>query len=91
MNIMPIVGFYWKHGQQINAMIPKSGTGAQSSLILDIAAAAVPVIKKHWPQLNANNLCDDALAALKEVLGAPVELSAKDVDEATRVQHPTHV
>jgi len=72
MNWMPLVGFYWKHGTQINAMVPKSGTGGQSSLILDIATAAVPVVKKHWPQLNANNLCDDALAALKEVLTPPV-------------------
>ncbi len=70
MNFMPLVGFYWKHGTQINAMIPKSGAG-QPSLVLDVAMAAVPIIKKHWPQLNTNNLCDDALAALKEVLTPP--------------------
>ena len=73
MNLMPVVGFYWKHGSQINAMIPKSGTAGQSSLILDVATAMAPVIKKHWPQLNENGLCDDALSTLKEVL-TPTEL-----------------
>lgn len=68
MNWMPLVGFYWKHGAQINAMLPKSGTGAQSSLILDAATAMIPVVKKHWPWLNADGLCDDALSTLKEVL-----------------------
>lgn len=71
MNLMPIVGFYWKHGNQINALIPKSGTAGQTSLLLDVAAALAPVIKKHWPQLNAEGLTDDALATLKEVLSSP--------------------
>ena len=67
MNLMPLVGFYWKHGNQINSLIPKSGVG-QTSLLLDVATAMAPVIKKHWPQLNANGLTDDALSTLKEVL-----------------------
>lgn len=68
MNFMPIGGFYWKHGTQINAMLPKSGTAGQSSLLLDVATALAPVIKKHWPELNVNNLTDDALQTLKDVL-----------------------
>jgi hypothetical protein len=68
---LPLVGFYWRHGAQINAMIPKSGTGEQASLVLDVATAMVPIIKKHWPQLNAEGLCDDALTTLREVLAPP--------------------
>ena len=66
MNFMPLVGFYWKHGTQINTMLAKGGN--QPSLVLDVATAMAPVIKKHFPQFNADNLCDDALATLKEVL-----------------------
>lgn len=68
MNFMPLVGFYWKHGNQINAMAAKTGTPGQSSLLLDLATALVPVAKKHWPELNASNLLDDGLQTLKEVL-----------------------
>lgn len=68
MNWLPLVGFYWKHNAQISALLPKSGTANQSSLALDVATAMAPVIKKHWPQLNENGLCDDALSTLKEVL-----------------------
>lgn len=68
MNFMPIVGFYWKHGSQINAMVSKSGKPGEPSLLLDVATALAPVIKRHWPQINDNNLTDDALATLKEVL-----------------------
>ena len=75
MQIMPLVGFYWKHGTQINAMIPKSNTAGQPSLLLDVATALAPVIKKHWPELNANGLTDDALSTLKEVLAPDTPLS----------------
>lgn len=68
MNFMPLVGFYWKHGTQINEMLAKSSTPGQSSLALDTVTAMAPVIKKRWPQLNANNLIDDAVQTLKEVL-----------------------
>lgn len=71
MNFMPLIGFYWKHGAQVNALLSKNSGPEQSSLLADIATAAVPIIKKHWPALNANNLCDDALAALKESVTAP--------------------
>lgn len=70
MNLMPLVGFYWKHGAQINALFAK-GSAGNSTLAVDAATALTPVIKKHWPQLNTDGLCDDALATLKDVLSPP--------------------
>lgn len=72
MNFMPLIGFYWKHGTQLNALMSKNAGAGQSSLLTDIATAAVPIIKKHWPALNAEGLCDDALTALKEATAAPL-------------------
>jgi hypothetical protein len=37
-----------------------------SSLLLDVATVLVPVIKKHWPELNANGLLDDTLSLLQQ-------------------------
>lgn len=71
MNWKPLLGFFWKHGEQISEMLPKSGTAGQSSLLLDVTTALAPVVKKHWPQLNANGLCDDAVTTMKEVLAPP--------------------
>ena len=69
MNLMPLVGFYWRHGAQINAMIPKSPD--QPSPVLDLALALAPVIKKHWPQYNKDGLLDDGIETLRELLAPP--------------------
>lgn len=72
MNIMPLVGFYWKHGSQIEAMVSKNkGGGNGTHTILDLAHALVPFVKKTWPQYNANGLLDDALSTLDAALAAP--------------------
>jgi hypothetical protein len=68
MNIMPLVGFYWKHGSQIEALFAGGATPDGSHLILDVAAALQPVIKKHWPQYNKDGLLDDGVATLRELL-----------------------
>ena len=84
MNIMPWVGYYWKHGAQINALFTKTSDEGQSSLLLDIAAAAVPVIKKHWPELNANSLLDDALSTLRETIApSPASIPSPDRNNAS--------
>jgi hypothetical protein len=52
----------------------KSGTilfGFIAAIVVELASAAAPLVKKHWPAYNANGLIDDALATLKEVLGQP--------------------
>ena len=73
VNIIPIAGFYFKHGSQISALLPKSSGPSQSSLLLDVADALAPVVKRHWPQLNANGLVDDAVKTLHEMFApAPV-------------------
>ena len=69
MNLRPLLGFWWKHGDQVDALF-SAGAG-DGSLFPDIVNAAVPVLKKHWPALNANGLLDDAVATLKEVLAPP--------------------
>lgn len=71
MNIMPLVGFYWKHGSQIEAMFAKGNSPDGSHLVLDLVAALAPVVKKHWPKLNDNNLLDDGVTTLRELLADP--------------------
>jgi hypothetical protein len=65
MRIIPLAEYYEKHSDQIEAMIPVAKPG-ESSLLLDFATALVPIIKKHWPSLNANGLLDDTLDLLKQ-------------------------
>lgn len=71
MNLMPLVGFYWKHGPRINTLMAANSGAGQSSLLLDVVTAMAPIVKKHWPQLNTDGLIDDGLATVKEVLGPP--------------------
>ena len=72
MKIMPIAEYYAKHGAQIETMLPKVGASGGSNIILDFANAIVPVVKKQWPELNANGLLDDTLALLGAELGSDV-------------------
>ncbi len=69
MNIMPAVGFWWKHGTQLQEMF--AGKSHGSPLVLDVVTALQPVIKKHWPQYNQDNLLDDAVAMLREMMTPP--------------------
>ena len=68
MNIMPLVGFYWKHGTQLETMFGKGASPDGSHLVLDVVAALVPVVKKHWPGLNTDGLLDDAATTLRELI-----------------------
>ena len=69
MNLRPLLGFYWNHGTQIETMIADASSGGKGSgIITDVAEALAPVVKKHWPALNANNLIDDTISTLKAVL-----------------------
>jgi hypothetical protein len=70
MNVFPLVGFWWRRSQQIEALLERPGgkpSPGRSSFVLDLATALVPIVKKNWPQLNENGLLDDALATAKEV------------------------
>ena len=79
MQILPILGFYMKHGSQIEALIDKGGSPGQSHLVLDFAQALVPVLKKNWPQLNDNGLLDDALSTLTTMLVPPAEAPPRSI------------
>lgn len=72
MNLLPLVGFYWRRNQQLDKLVSsgKSSDGA-SHLILDVLAANAPLLKKYWPALDDQGLLDDALVTLKEVLAPP--------------------
>lgn len=72
MQLLPLVGFYWRRNQQISKLVDSGSHSDQSShLLLDIANAAVPILKKYKPDLNAEGLLDDVLNTLKEVLLPP--------------------
>jgi len=70
MNLLPLVGFYWRRSQDIEKLVG-SGHSGDSHLITDLLEANAPLLKKYWPALNENGLLDDALATLKEVLAPP--------------------
>lgn len=67
MSIIDLAVFYEKHKNDLAALIP-SGKG-DPSLLTDLAAALAPVVKKHFPQYNPNNLIDDALTLLRVEVG----------------------
>lgn len=66
MNILPAMSFYLRRHEQIRAL---SGTlSSNPGAVVAVAVALVPVIKKYWPQLNADNILDDALTTLQQTL-----------------------
>lgn len=69
MNLLPLAEFLFKHGTQIGAMF-SGGSGKGSSFAVDLMNVVEPVIKKHFPELNANNLLDDARATLNAVVAS---------------------
>jgi hypothetical protein len=71
MQLLPLVGFYWKHSQDIEKLVGSGHSDNGSHIMLDLAQAAVPLLKKYYPQLNTNGLLDDGLSTLKEMLTPP--------------------
>ena len=72
MNLLPLVGFYWRRNKDIEKLVSSGhGSDGSSHLILDVLNANAPLLKKYWPALNENGLLDDALETLKEVLAPP--------------------
>lgn len=80
MQILPLVGFYWRRHSQIEELL-KSSNG-DSHVVLDVLSANVPLLKKYFPNLNKDGLLDDAITTLKEVLApAPVSAGFNRADE----------
>ncbi len=72
MQLLPLVGFYWRRNQEISALVASGhGSDQSSHIILDIANAAMPLVKKWYPNLNKDGLLDDLLNTMKEVLAPP--------------------
>lgn len=65
MQLLPLVGFYLRRNQQINAMLESGGNN--SDLLLEIVTQAMPILKKHYPQLNKDGFLDDVYTTLQEV------------------------
>jgi len=81
MQLLPLVGFYWRRNQQINRLVASGrGSDQSSHIVLDIANAAAPLLKKYCPQLNEDGLLDDALNTLKEVLSPPPVSATTDLN-----------
>jgi len=72
---MSILMYFLKHGSQITALLAKGNTPGGSHLILELLDANLPLIKKTWPELNANGLLDDTIAMLKTQMTPQVDVS----------------
>ena len=66
MQFTPLLGFYFRHGSQIEKLVDSGSTGASHTLV-ELLQNNAAFIKKCWPELNENNLFDDALETLKAV------------------------
>jgi len=80
MNLMPLLGFYYRQHAQISQIFGGDGSGKGSEIVIELASTAVPLLKKHWPAYNANGLLDDALSTLKEVLAPPTPTPPLDIN-----------
>lgn len=66
MNIIPIMGFYMRRHEQIRSLA--GALSGNPGAVVALATALVPVVKKHWPQFNADGILDDALTTLQQTL-----------------------
>ena len=70
MQLLPLIGFYWRRNQQLDTLLTKGQSG-NSHIVIDVAVVIVPLLKKYYPALNADGLLDDALKTLQEVFASP--------------------
>ena len=70
MQLLPLVGFYWRRNQQIQKLFA-SGATSDSHMLLDVVTTNLPLLKRYFPHLNEEGLLDDAVQTLKEVLAPP--------------------
>jgi hypothetical protein len=67
MQVLPLVGFWLKHGGELTSLKPSPRS---EQLLLEVFRALTPVAKQEWPQRA--ELLDDLLSALTEAF-APSE------------------
>ena len=82
MNLLPLVGFYWRRSKDIEKLVSSGNSDDGSShIVLDVLGAAAPLLKKYCPKLNENGLLDDAMETLKEVFAPPPPVpTAADIE-----------
>ena len=68
MKFRPLIGFWWKHGDEIEALFSAGKTPGGGHMVQDLATALVQFAKKTWPDLNKNGLLDDGLTTLVEAM-----------------------
>ena len=68
MQLMPVLKFWFTHGQQIEGLVDKGNTPGQAHTIIGIVEAIMPFAKRAWPILTQDNLADDFVAMLKDML-----------------------
>lgn len=66
MQVLPLIGFYWRRNQQLSSLLAQ-GQSNDSHIVIDVASMVVPLLKKYYPALNSDGLLDDLLTTLKEV------------------------
>lgn len=71
MQIRPLIGLWWRRGDQIAALMPHDNSTKSSQVMIDLINALTPVIKKHRPDLNDKGLMDDVADTFKQVLAPP--------------------
>lgn len=64
--ILLLGGFYLRRNQQIKKML-ESGSN-NSDLLMEIVTQAMPILKKYYPQLNADGFLDDVYTTLQSLL-----------------------
>lgn len=70
MNLLPLVGLYWRRHQEIEELVASgSHSEGQSHLVLDVLNANAPLLKRWFPKQAASGLIDDVIKTLGEVLG----------------------
>ena len=72
MQVLPLVGFYWRRSQQLDALLSQ-GQSSNSHIVIDVANVVVPLLKKYYPAFNAGGLLDDALKTLQEMFVPDVQ------------------
>ena len=83
MQVLPLVGFFWRRNKQIAALLEAGQSSDKSShIVLDVANAAAPLLHRYFPELNEDGLLDDALTTLKEAFAPAPNISIPVADQS---------
>ncbi len=66
VNIWPAVQFWGRRKNQIADLVADHKPH-HPPILLDLAWALAPFLKRHWPQLNDQGILDDAVETLQKM------------------------